>query len=405
MNQNQKSERILKIFPWYSGLSEGTLFYTAISTLFLTIVKGLTSSQIAMVGTISTLSCILIQRIILKIIKKIGNNNSIKLGSFLLIASVICITFGDFYGIIIGNVLELIAFTFKNMENIILKNNLYFLNKGEQYIKYKNKAFLVYSIATAIIALVASQLFTLNHYLPMGFCIMFCIITFIMSFFVNDVKLEKEFVNVKDKKQEVNNLKILSNKSIIFMIILFGIIRTCIALGFNNTQLFIQYDLQDYFDLTKTTYYLGIIIFASRIVRIISNMSFDAIHKKFKDSLIFLIPISLLISFLLLIISHFKIENLLFKFTFMGISYGIILYIIDSFTAVVQDVLLTRSPENKHQSVLTYLTFSYNLFRTAFGFIVSLILLKYELMYVFIFLIILVSIGIIGMRKMYLKIN
>lgn len=404
MEQKQKSEKILRLFPWYSGLSEGTLFYTAVSTLFLTIVKGLSASQITMVGTIATLSCILLQKIILKIIKKIGNTQSIILGSFILLISVIFVTLGNYYGIIIGNILELVAFTFKNMENIILKNNLSFLNKSEQYMKYKNKAFLVYSIATAIIALIASRLFVLNHYLPMAFCILFCIITFIMSFFVTDVKIEKEY-SEEDKIVEINNMKLLSDKLIIYMIVLFGIIRTCIALGFNNTQLFIQYDLQNYFDLEKTTYYLGVIIFASRIVRIISNISFDSLHRKFRDKLIYLIPISLLISFLLLIYSHLAINNLLLKFILMGVSFGIILYIIDSFTAVVQDVLLSKADKSKHQSILTYLTFSYNLFKTIFGFIVSLILLKYELIYVFMFLIFLVLIGIISMRIMYNKIN
>lgn len=89
----------------------------------------------------------------------------------------------------------------------------------------------------------------------------------------------------------------------------------------------------------------------------------------------------------------------------MGVSYGIILYIIDSFTAVVQDLFLTKNTENKHQSILTYLTFSYNLFKTLFGFVVSLILLKYELIYVFIFLILLVLVGILYMKIIYNKID
>lgn len=407
MNQSQakKSEQILRLYPWYSGLSQGTLFYTAISTLFFTVVKGLSASQIVMMETIATLSCILLQRIILKTIKKIGNTKSIILGSFILTLSVILATIGNYHLLIISCILELVAYTFKNMENIILKNNLNFLNKSTEYMKYKNKAFLVYSIATAIIALIASKLFILNHYLPMFFCILFCVITFIMSFFVQDITLEKE--NNEQKKQIpiTDNSKSLPTSTIVKVIILFGIIRTCIALGFNNTQLFIQYDLQEYFNLEQTAYYLGIIIFASRIVRIISNLSFNHIHNLLKDKLMYLIPVLLLMSYLLLVFSHLKINHLLLKFVGMGTSYGIILYIIDSFTAVIQDVLLTKCSENKHQSILTYLTFSYNLFKTIFGFVVSLILLKHELIYVFGFLIILILIGIINMRIMYEKIN
>lgn len=44
MNENKKSKRILKILPWYMGLSYGLLFYTPISTLFFTIAKNLSPS-------------------------------------------------------------------------------------------------------------------------------------------------------------------------------------------------------------------------------------------------------------------------------------------------------------------------------------------------------------------------
>lgn len=70
----------------------------------------------------------------------------------------------------LGFILESIAFVFNDMINIILRNNLKFLNKDNEYIKYKNKSFLLYSVLTAIIALLASYLFNLNHYLPMFLC-------------------------------------------------------------------------------------------------------------------------------------------------------------------------------------------------------------------------------------------
>ena len=83
MNENKKSKRILKILPWYMGLSYGLLFYTPISTLFFTIAKNLSPSQITLLGTISTLLCILLQPSLLKIIKKINNVLSSFLPSYI----------------------------------------------------------------------------------------------------------------------------------------------------------------------------------------------------------------------------------------------------------------------------------------------------------------------------------
>lgn len=399
MEQINKSKKILKILPWYMGLSYGLLFYTPISTLFFTIAKGLNPSQITMLGTISTLSCILLQPLILKIIRKIGNISSVRIGSILLLISVLFITFGNFYVIIIGFILESIAFTFKDMVNIILKNNLQFLHKNDEYIKYKNKSCLIYSISTAIIALLVSHLFNINYFIPMLCCILCCIVIIIMSLFIDDVKIKSKQM----KKEKVFNKTILKNKLILNIIIFFGLIRTCIALGFNNSELFIQQDLKVFFDITKTAYYFSIIIFISRIVRIISNIFLNRVYIKFKEKLLYILPISLIMSFVLLIFSHYFIGNLLAKFLVMGFAYSIIVALIDFFTNVVQDTILDKSSSEEQQLSLTYLSFSFKIFKVIFGFLISLILLKYSLVYVLIFLIILVLIGIASFKNTYNK--
>ena len=309
MKQINKSKKVLKILPWYMGISYGLLFYTPISTLFFTIAKNLSLSQITMLGTISTLISIISQPFILKIMKKIGNTYSIRIGSLMLLISVLCITLGNFYIIMLGFIVESIAFVFNDMINIILRNNLKFLNRDNEYIKYKNKSFLIYSILTAIIALLASYLFNLNHYLPMFSCAGSCIIIFLMYLFINDVKI----ISTEKFKEKSNfNKSILKNKIILNIILFFGIIRACIALGFSNTELFIQDNLKNFFNVTNTTYYFGIIIFISRIVRIISNIIFNKVYIKFREKLIYILPILLLISFILLIFSYYSISNFLF---------------------------------------------------------------------------------------------
>ena len=121
--EENKLKRFNKIFPWYDGLSGDLLFWVAIDTLFLTVVKNFTASQIVSLTSISMIINILLQVPLLKIIHKIGNTKSVRLGSFLLLISSILLTFGKNYiTIVIGKIFYEMAFTFQNMINAVLKN-------------------------------------------------------------------------------------------------------------------------------------------------------------------------------------------------------------------------------------------------------------------------------------------
>ena len=136
--EQEKMEKFNKIFPWYAGLSGDLLFWVAIDTLFLTVVKNFNAAQIVSLTTVSLITCIALQIPLLKIIKKIGNTNSVRLGSMLLLVSSLLLTFGKNYIVIaLGKVIYEIAFTFQNMANAVLKNNLELQNRNNEYIKVK----------------------------------------------------------------------------------------------------------------------------------------------------------------------------------------------------------------------------------------------------------------------------
>ena len=73
------------------------------------------------------------------------------------------------------------------MDDVVLKRNVSYLNRQNDYIKLANKANLIYSVITMIIALIAGKVFIINHYLPIYLCISICIINFLMSFCIFDV--------------------------------------------------------------------------------------------------------------------------------------------------------------------------------------------------------------------------
>lgn len=168
--------------------------------------KKFTASQIVSLTSVSLITCILLQALLLNIIKKIGNTRSVRLGSLLLLISSILLTFGTNYIIIvIGKILYEVAFTFQNMINAVLKNNLELQNREDEYIKFRTNANTIYAIVTMIISFIVSIMFNINNYLPMIGCITFCLICFVLSFnmmiiqimIVSKIKLVKKIGIVK----------------------------------------------------------------------------------------------------------------------------------------------------------------------------------------------------------------
>ena len=121
----KRVNRFLKVFPWYSGLTGDLLFYIAIDTLFLTIVKNFSPAQIVSIASFSQLICIALQFPVLFIIKRIGNTASIRMGAFFLLMSAVFITFGkSYYLVLLGRVFHDVAAIFRNASIVALENNL-----------------------------------------------------------------------------------------------------------------------------------------------------------------------------------------------------------------------------------------------------------------------------------------
>ena len=176
MNEIDKKIKLSnKIYPYLSGLSSDLLFLAAINTIFLTTVKMLSASQISLLSAISILITIISQGLVLKIIKKIGNIKSVRLGLLMLFIGAILITFGSsFITIVIGEIFYNVAFLFKGMDNIILRRNLKYQNNESDFIRIQNRSSLVYAISTMICSFIAGYIFNINNYLPMIICIIIC---------------------------------------------------------------------------------------------------------------------------------------------------------------------------------------------------------------------------------------
>lgn len=397
--EQEKMIKFNKIFPWYAGLSGDLLFWVAIDTLFLTVVKNFNASQIVSLTSVSLITCIALQIPLLKIIKKIGNTNSVKLGSLLLLISSLLLTFGQNYLVIaLGKIIYEIAFTFQNMANAVLKNNLELQNRSNEYIKVKTKSNTIYATVTMVISFVASIMFNLNNYLPMFGCITFCLICFILSFSIVDYS---NYNKINEEKKIKSKKKINYNRLIIVLIISYGLFYPIVNSGQSNGKLFIQQELLLNFDVEKTALIIGTILCISRIVRVVSNIAFNKIHNKYKEKVGVILPILLSISIFLMILGSFIGNSIILKFSIMSLGYVIILFIRDPFKVYMQDLALRKVGKEGQQSLLTTMELSRKIGRAIMSLSFTMILVNNPMITVIAILFILSIIEILVSIKLY----
>ena len=348
MEQNiKKINRSIKIYPLFASFTGDLIFFVPIDTLFLTLVKGLNASQITAMTMASLIICILFQKIILAIVKKIGNVNSLRLGATMLLIATIVLTFGkSFMAMLLYKSIHELAVMFLNMDEIILKSNLKFANRKDDYFKIRNKSKIIYAIITLFTALVAGKMFNVNHYLPMYISIIINVLVLGTAFLYYEAKVNKE----QEMKKEHKKLKITS---IIFYVILSNaVFYSIIKMGQNNSKLFMQYDFQKFLSVEMVTYYITTIVFISRIARLVGNVIFGKVYQKIKDKMSIALTICLSMAFLLLIIGHYINIAFIYKVILMSIGFFLILATRDSFQIYIEDVALSISNKDEQQKIV-----------------------------------------------------
>lgn len=371
--ETKKINRSIKIFPIFSSFTGDLIFFIPIDTLFLTLVKGLNASQITAMTMVSLLICILFQKIILKVANKIGNVNSLRLGTFMiLIASVILTFCKSFPLMLVYKSINEIAFMFLHMDKIVLKNNLNAINRQEDYYKIRNKSKIIYSIITLFTALVSGYLFNTNNYLPMYLSIIIYVIMLMVSFIYYEAKIEEKETREKNKKLKITSI-------MLYVILSNAVFCSIIKMGQNNSKLFMQYDFQQFLSVEMVTYYITTIVFISRIARLVGNVLFGKIYLKIKDRMSIILTICLSMAFFLLILGHFLNIEFMYKVIIMSLGFFLILATRDSFQVYIEDVALNISNKEEQQKVMIDIEVYRKLGTLILSAIFTLILIKHEL--------------------------
>ena len=183
-------ERNVKLFPIYKLFSYDTLFFYAISILFYTTTKGFSLSQVALVTTVYSVSCIVAQIPCAIITDKIGLRNSMIIGNILcMIWGIFYILCSNFNVFVLGEVFSGFGFSLKGVaETPFLYSSLKKLNRVSDHSKIEGKGSSFYYLIEAIASIVAGYLFTINAYLPVIFALTCYLISTIIAFYMKPIK-------------------------------------------------------------------------------------------------------------------------------------------------------------------------------------------------------------------------
>lgn len=396
MEQNiRKIKRSINIYPIFASFTGDMIFFVPIDTLFLTLVKGLNASQITAMTMVALIICIVSQKVILSTVKRIGNVNSLRLGTILLLIASIILTFGKSFGLmLLYKSINEIAVMFLNMDEIILKSNLNAVNRKDDYYKIRNKSKIMYSIITLFTALVAGKLFNINQYLPMYLSIIIYVLLIGIAFMYYEAKS----TNPKQIKENTKKLKI---SSVIFLVILSNaVFYSIIKMGQNNSKLFMQYDFQKFLSIEMVTYYITTIVFISRIARLVGNIIFGKVYLKIKDKMSIVLTVCLSIAFLLLIIGHYINVEFIYKVIIMSLGFFLILATRDSFQIYIEDVALSISNKEEQQKIVINIEVYRRLGTLILSAIFTLILMKYELIVIEFILLVLCIVEILINKRL-----
>lgn len=392
----KKLNRSIDIYPIFYGLTSDLIFWIAINTLFLTTVKHLSAAQINSIGAIGTIFGIFFQLILVKIVRRIGNLNSVKLGVVLLFLSTLFNTISSNYIVfLVAELCYVVGFVFKSMDNVILIKNLRFLNRSCEYINYQTKGSAIYSLVTLLISMISGFIFNINPYVPMIICLIVCLINIILTLFIYEVPVD----NIELKNFEIKINKKDFSKKIILMILLYGMFYAMVECGQKNSKLFIQFDLQNLLKLDKVTIYISVFIFISRVARLLSNLLFLKVYNKYKNKMLFMFELDLSLAFTFLLIGHF-VGNI-YGIYIMALGFFCFLFVRDPFDSFMRKELFENSIEKVHDKIINYINLARKIFNLIYSTVVASMLSRLSYVYVMTLLLILTLSFLIVFYKLY----
>lgn len=178
--------RNIKLYPIYKLFSYDILFYYSVSILYLTIVKSLSFSQVALLSSIYSASAILFQLPATIITDKIGVKNSMILGNiFCSMWGLVVFLSNSFLYVSIAETVFAFGFALNGVsESPFIYSSMKMAGREDEYSKVESKGSTLYFIVESVACIIAGYLYTVNVNLPIIFAtICFLTATILATFF------------------------------------------------------------------------------------------------------------------------------------------------------------------------------------------------------------------------------
>lgn len=194
-----------KLYPIYKMFSWDLLFYYSIEYLFLAITKQMLPSQILILNGFYIFSKIIMQIPAVTITDFMGKRKSIIFGNMMIVLYVLLLIISpNAVGIFIAHILCALGYDIKTIaENTLLYDSVSTKGGEGLYSKIDAKGGSWYYILDGVASLIAGYLFVINNYIPMIICLIFTIISTLLTFKFRDVyKVENKNTNFTNTLKE-----------------------------------------------------------------------------------------------------------------------------------------------------------------------------------------------------------
>lgn len=385
---NEKAlDRYEKLYPFFNGISSDLLFWIAIDTMFLSYAKHLSAEQIVSLTAVAMFAGVILQLPLVWLIHKMGNNTSILLGGFMLLASGLLYAFGTRYvTFVFAKVIHDLSLTLIGLSGIALKNNLDMRGRGDRYIILRSRGSTMYAIFTLVISFVAGPLFNISPYLPMGFCLFFCLVTLFMCTFMKDESEKSAPVKEQTEPKKKSGSK-LSGKQLLIpglAVLSYAVFFPILNSGQSEGKLFLQTQLDTFLGDSdeaqeKIVLLLSLVLIISRIMRTAGNLLYEKLAPKLGHRAGVILPCMLSLCFVLILVGFFLPASFVVRFIVMSIGYVLILFPRDSAKNYLQSILVEQLPGDLVKSAFVLMDLLRKIGRTLLNFSFTLLLQSHEM--------------------------
>lgn len=372
-NTEESQKRNIRLYPIYKMISWDLLFYYSIIFLFLTQVKGISAADVLLGEALYPAFKALLLIPLTTLVGKIGKRNSLILGNFFNIISILAyIVANNFAYVVLGQFLSAIAFTTKSITE---SNFLYdTLPKGEKrgsiFSKIEGKGASWYYYLDAVSSFISGFLYVINGYLPMILCLISCVISTVMCFYFNDTNQTKE--TTINTRQYMKDLKasfhyIFQSNRLRYLIV-FGSILS----GFMGILVSLRSATLE--EIGFPEQYFGIVFAVLGIISGISSRNQHHLHNRFHNKTLTMLALPTTVSCIVIGLTvmgelpyNLTVATILWMFFFQFIVKG-------PFYTLIKRYLNNFTTSALREKIISCYTLGESIARAMIGMIISWLL-------------------------------